>query len=182
MIDMSKLLGVAAALVLAAGLSVGDARAITVVDDGDTVDVGPGLETAFVGDIKGRPSGGPSAWEVQFDSTTPASASALVTLSSVVASTFTDLVMSWINAADSSVIASVPISPVETTLGTLFTSPGALSQILAISWSSSSTDPRVGFDVTVEVSPVPLPAGVLLLMTAVGGLGVMRARRRNVTV
>ena len=67
MIDMSKLLGVAAALVLAAGLSVGDARAITVVDDGDTVAVGPGLETAFVGDIKGRPSGGPSAWEVQFE-------------------------------------------------------------------------------------------------------------------
>ena len=105
-----------------------------------------------------------------------------MTLSSVVASTFTDLVISWINAADSSVIASAPISPVETTLDTLFTSPGALSQILAISWSSSSTDPRVGFDVTVEVSPVPLPAGVLLLMTAVGGLGVMRARRRNVTV
>ena len=181
MIDVSKLLGVAAAFVLAAGLSVGDARAITVVDNGDAVTVGPGLETTFIGDIKGRPSGGPSAWEVQFDSTSAGSGSALVTLSPAVASTFTDLTMSWINAADSSVIASTPILPIFTILDTVFAGPGALSQILAISWSASSTDPRVGFDVTVDVSPVPLPAGVLLLMTAVGGLGVMRARRRNVT-
>jgi hypothetical protein len=179
MIEMSKLYSGAAALVLVTGLSVGDARAVTVVDHGDIVTTGIGSETEFIGDIKGRPSGGPSSWEVQFDSTDPGDASALVTLSSVVASTFTDLMMSWINTADSSVLSSTPITPIDTTLGTMFAAPDKLSQILSISWSSSSPDPRVGFDVTVEVAPIPLPAGMLLLLTAVGGLGVMGARRRR---
>jgi hypothetical protein len=73
------------------------------------------------------------------------------------------------------VISWAPIVPVETDLSTIFVDPDLLNQTLSVSWTDSLAG--AGFDIDVVVSSVPLPAGALLLLTAVGGLGAVRGRR-----
>lgn len=174
MTGYGKLAGIAAAAVLAAGVAATSASAITVVSNGGSYVTGIGEETVFVGDVKDR-SGGAGTYQVTFNSTSAGSAEARVSILAGVASTFSDLTMSWIGA-DDAVIDSKAITPVVTTLSTQFLDPDALSQSLVFSWSDSLIG--AGFDFEVEVSPIPLPAAGLMLLTAIGGLGVMRSRRK----
>ena len=65
------------------------------------------------------------------------------------------------------------------TLNTLFSSAStSLSQTLVFSWAGSTAPSNggvIGFD--FDVSAVPLPAGGMLLLTALGGLVLMRRRQ-----
>lgn len=64
---------------------------------------------------------------------------------------------------------------VGTVLATMFEAPDALSQTLSFGWESFTGD---AIQVSLQVSTVPLPAGGLLLLTALGGVAVLRRRRK----
>lgn len=59
-------------------------------------------------------------------------------------------------------------------LSTMFETPDALSQTLSFGWESFTGD---AIQVSLQVSTVPLPAGGLLLLTALGGVAALRRRR-----
>lgn len=157
-----------------AALSVAPAIATPIlVSNGETHSISAGSE--FIGDVK--TTGGAGTYEVQFDSTQdPLLASALATIGKIVAGTFTDLTLSWVSAIDNSVLASIAVTPDVTSLATNFNSgpPDVLKQKLIFSWTNSSV-PGAGFD--FEVAAVPLPAGGLLLLSALGGIAVIRRRK-----
>ena len=170
----SRLTGLAAVAALATGLAATSAGAVTVVSDGDSVNIGPGLETTFIGDVKDA-SGGAGMFEVTFNSSTAAGAEARVSILEGVASTFEDLTMAWVGE-DGTEISSASVAPVVTSLSTMFMDPDSLSQSLVFSWTDSLVN--VGFDFEVEVSPIPVPAAGLLLLTGIAGLGAIRSRRK----
>ncbi|WP_096788003.1 VPLPA-CTERM sorting domain-containing protein [Rhodobacter sp. CZR27] len=60
----------------------------------------------------------------------------------------------------------------DATLSTLFTSPDLLMQTLHLGWTRA-----VNAQISLNVAAVPLPAGGLLLVTALGGLAFLRRRK-----
>lgn len=166
--------------IAAAALMFGaaNANAVTVIDNGDSVIIGPGGDTEFIGNVTS--SGGAGMWQVEFSAgADPLFSTASATIGNIVAGTFTNLVMQWIAVSDGVVLASAPIVVPVTTLSTTFTDNGMMGrddnpQYLKISWDDSLFG--AGFD--VEVSAVPLPAGGLLLLTALGGVAALRRRRK----
>ena len=89
-----------------------------------------------------------------------------VSLTDLIANVFTGLTVSWSNGATGGANELVT---------TDFVDPGSLTQTLDITWDStlSSKD----FDGAVQISAVPVPAGLLLMGTALAGLGVMRRKK-----
>lgn len=191
MLDFARnaLLGVVAASAL--GLS--SAQAATLIENGNTYDINYSDE--FFGEVKS--AGGAGLWTVTFNALSePLAASALATVGNIVAGQFTGLTMSWIAASDGFVLASIAVPDTiiplpggasigYSSLGTVFTACGQLSsppdlcfsdnpQYLTFKW----TDSKVGatFDVQVAAA-VPLPAGGLLLIGAIGGLAALRRRK-----
>lgn len=166
--------------VAAVGLMIGatDAGAVTVIDDGDNVIINSNSE--FIGDVDA--TGGAGSWKVTFTALTdPLLATATASLTNVVAGTFSDLVMSWIASSDDFVLATTTIDEnnLSPSISTNFTDNGVFGgddnpQYLLISWSDS----LAGASFDVEVSAVPLPAGGLLLLTALGGMAAVRRRRK----
>lgn len=87
-----------------------------------------------------------------------------------------------------SVVASTPVAIGTTTLDTTFSSaaPSSLTQTFVISWSNNLLGSPAIFDGEIvltaeageEPAPIPLPAGILLLGTALGGLGLARRRKK----
>lgn len=147
------------------------ASALTLVNDGDSVTI-PDDDTAFL--ALPTTAGGPGSFTVTFTSSLdPLTGGALATIGPRTAGSFTDLTMEWVSLVNG-VLDSTPVSATETSLLTTFASPGDLVQNLVISWSDSSLA-GAGFD--VEISLVPLPAGVILMGTALAGFGVMRRRK-----
>ena len=59
-------------------------------------------------------------------------------------------------------------------VSTTFTDPGSLTQLLTISWAEAPADST--FDGAVSISSVPVPAGLLLMGTALAGFGVLRRK------
>jgi hypothetical protein len=173
MMHNKKLAGFAAAAVLATGMAATSAGAVTVVANGGVYNV-PGDDTQFIGDVKDR-SGGAGMYTVTFNAAGSSSANATVTIGALVASTFADLTMSWVGA-DDAVIDSAPVTPIFTSLSTMFLDPESLSQSLVFSWTDSLVNS--GFDFEVEISPIPLPAAGLMLLTGIAGLGAIRSRRK----
>ena len=173
MAKLSKIMGVASAAVLAAGLSVTAASAVTVISDGDVVSI-PSTDTQFIGNVDA--AGGVGSWAVDFEAAWGLSSNAEVSILEVVAGTFSDLMMYWINTDTDGTINSVAITPVVTSLGTIFVDPDSLNQTLLVKWSDSLDG--AGFDVEVSVSAVPLPAAGLLLLGGMGGLGFVGRRRK----
>jgi hypothetical protein len=174
---MRSLLKLAAAAVIAAvPMSAG---AVTVIDDGDSVNVSAGDE--FIWGIDGTGAAGMET--VTFSAVSdPLISTATATIGSIVLSTFSPVSLAWIalgpdqapGGGDDFLVSSTLVSVPTTSLSTTFTAPGQLVQQLIVGFGQS--DANSAFD--VEVSAVPLPASVLMLLGALGGLGFVGRRKR----
>lgn len=147
------------------------ASAATVMIDGDSLTIGQ-AENEFVGFVLGN--GGAGSWAVEFiTDTDPVDAGAFATLGGFTAGSFVGLTMSWRDAANV-VLSTVNISAAGNyLLSTVFTVPN-LTQSLVFNWTGSKRG--TGFDVEVAAT-VPLPAGGLLLLGALGGIAALRRRK-----
>lgn len=169
-------LGAVAALALV--IPGGAAYAATVtLSNGDVINpLDVGDEYLFETLLSGP--GGPGS--VSFTFTALAADAPLPVLAStanVIGGTLTGAYMTWFDGVNtySGTLTSFG-SPVFAIIGqasTLFTDPSALTQVLTFGWTGRSGSSQV----SVRVSAVPLPAGGLLLIGALGGLAALRRRK-----
>lgn len=162
--------------VVALGVAVQPAQAVTVVLEDEVHNIGYG--DVFIGLVTA--SGGAGSWQVEFDAIVdPLLASALATIGGNQLSTFSNLVMSWVAVSDGFVLASTSVTPSSISLDTTFSACGVFcfddsKQWLLFTWDDSMKG--AGFDFEV-VAPVPVPAAGLLLLGALGGLAALRRRK-----
>ena len=177
---MFKTLKTMAIALAAALLMTGTASAVTTVTAGG----GPydiKSDNLFIGTATSP--GGPGSYAVDFFSPVdPLGGTANASVTVNVFGLFRGLTMSWVDTANhSNVFATIDIlgDGFQTTLKTLFSSAStSLNQTLLFSWSYAQPPKNggtIGFD--FDVAAVPLPAGGILLLTALGGLGLMRRRK-----
>ena len=155
------------------------ANALTVVSDGGTYSVSSG-SNEFLGFVS-TTAGSGGSYRVNLEAGVlplTFNLDAEIAMTALVASTFSGLEMSWFDTSDDSLISTIPIvGGVVNSLTTDLNAP--IAQYLEISWTNSLAG--FGFAVAVNPSPgsiVPLPAGALLLGTALGGLGLARRGQR----
>ena len=122
--------------------------------------------------------GGPGSYIIDFFNSSDdvlALASAAVTTTTV-SDSFDNLEMSWFNAVELGTI--VQLTGV-TVLSTVFDAEFP-EQTLRFEWTDSVAGSGFRADVvpTMVPSAIPLPASVLLLGSALGGLGLLRGRRK----
>ena len=175
---MFKSLVAGAALSVAAlTLPVATAQSATFLSCSDSVTIGgPGDDTEF--GLGVTAAGGAGSCSVTFTALSdPIPGSALATIGPINLSGFTSLTMSWVSSV-SGVLSTIPISVGFTTLGTVFQSPDDLVQYLVFSWTGSTK--RANFDAEITVEPVPVPLPIVLLGTALLGMGALARRRKAV--
>ena len=147
--------------------------ATLVTDGGGTYDITS--DNLFFGTVE-NPAGGSGSYRVDFTSSTdplPATASASLT-DDVLEDTFTNLTMQWRDTDSGTSLATADVEAPVTELDTVFGEPG-VDQSLVFNWEDSVEGSGFDFDVT----PVPLPAGAWMLLSALGGMGVLQYRRRK---
>ncbi len=181
MIGYIRTLAIAA--VAAFGLSGAAAQAAVVnINDGDTINpINPGDNYLFEQVLTGTGGAGSFSFTFMAD---PADAplpvlAATANLFSVTGATLAGAYLSWFDGTDTVTEMLGDITFGSTVLGvggalsTLFTDPDALTQVLTLGWESRSGN----IQVSVNVAAIPLPAGGLLLIGALGGLAVLRRRK-----
>ena len=174
---MNKIFGAVATFVAAASFAV-SASAVTIeVSDGDAYNISDG--DLFYGSVANV--GGSGSLTVEFTSVVDLLAGANASLTNFVAGTFDDLTMSWISATGTT---SIAVLAGITNLETLFIDPDTLIQSFMLSWSGSlGTGPGFNFDISGSnyVANTPLPASLLLMLTALAGLVVVSRFRHKAT-
>ena len=142
-----------------------------------TIAVGGGTGTYLLGDCPGGASmvigdvtaaGGAGSHSVSFESCSePSTGTANASVTVAVGGTFSDLTVAWSGGEGPVAVVSGGI----TTITTQFTA-GNNPQDLIFAWSDSLANASFDYD----VSAVPVPAGFLLLGTALAGLGFARRK------
>ncbi|MGR3762395.1 VPLPA-CTERM sorting domain-containing protein (plasmid) [Roseobacteraceae bacterium NS-SX3] len=127
----------------------------------------------FTGTVVGN--GGSGNHSVNFfTSQSPLNAAANASVTVLIGGTFNGLAMSWYDAATNALKSTSAITSGIVGLTTTFTNASP-SQNLVFSWTGSTKG--VGFD--FDVAAAPLPAAFMMLLTAIGGLGLAGWRRRR---
>lgn len=173
---MIKLLRTIVPAVFAMVMMTGSASAVTSVVAGGSYDITS--DTLFTGQVNSM--GGSGSYSVNFTSpANPVFSTANAAITVGILGTFTNLTVAWYDAATNSLLNSTPILAGITTLNTIFQSNhDRLGQDLVFSWDNSSASTNNGpISFVFDVAPVPLPAGGLLLITALGGLALVRRRK-----
>lgn len=188
MMKILKYMAAAAMVVFTASA----AQALIVVDDGDTVDPFGTGDTVFW-TIDGVSTGAGSETVTFVSATDPLGADVQASILSPTLSTFGVLTLSWISAGADGFFAGdasdtdgeflvdsliAQGSPALNILRTTFASPDSLTQKLVVSFTNSVKG--IGFDVVV--SAVPLPASLVLFLSALGGMGLLGRRRKTASV
>jgi hypothetical protein len=86
---------------------------------------------------------------------------------------FETFVASWLGADTPT---SVDLTTGATSLATTFADQTSLSQTLNLTWTLKKGVDNFIFDGDVTISTVPVPAGLLLMGTALAGLGLTRRK------
>lgn len=120
-----------------------------------------------------------------FDMKLAGTGASTVTISLNALSLVQGLTMSWIDALTNTVLSSTPVTGSDVSLTTKFEDPDTLIQTMKVSWTGVKPNPVTGkppaaFDGDVALTTVPLPAGLLLMGTALAGLGIVRRRKLTV--
>lgn len=153
---------------------LGASAATIAVEGGGPYDVTS--DTLFTGIVTSSADGAGS-YILEFFTSGPtvfAVADAAVTQATV-SSSFTDLEMSWIDGLNLNTLNSA--AGVDT-LTTEFNEDFPVQQ-LRFDWSNSVAEAGFRFDIETDVTPVPLPASILLIGTALAGLGLFGRRRKQ---
>lgn len=123
----------------------------------------------------------PSSGSVRLDffsNVIPASAVAATVNLGLFGDTFTTATLEWFDEPGDVSLGSVNLADLgfgfSGSLGTNFAGPAQDDQYVVLSWTGFSGE---FLDVNISVSQVPVPAGILLMGTALAGFGVARRRK-----
>lgn len=150
------------------------AQAITVITDDGPYGIAPSSDF-FIGSVTGNGGAGQRSIEFSPSVSGTFNASLNVILTSTRASFFDDLSVEWVFAPGLSASGPAPLPAGQTNLATTFT--GGVSQFLVFSWTNSLNALGFQFDVSPSPTTVPVPAGILLLGTALAGFGFAWTRK-----
>ena len=159
-------LGAVAALALSVASGASEAATLIFNGGSSSISYGDGFTATII-----NPTGAGSFIHTFTSVADPLGVDAQVSVLTITG-TFVGMNLSWLDASLAT-LSSVSVVPFSTTLATVFTIPN-LTQSVRVSWTSSTPSAVAVLGV---VAAVPVPAGGLLLLGALGGLTALRRRK-----
>jgi hypothetical protein len=175
---------IAAATVLTIGLFGGMAQAATVtLADGDIINP-VDLNTTYRYDSFLDGTSGPGSVSFDFVATPAQLPLSLGAITTNLAAFGADIKGFYMSLSDgvNTVFANFRVTPVgngfffDSSIQQAFSNPSGLTQTLTFGWDSYDAT-RGSLQISIAVAAVPLPAGGLLLIGAIGGLAALRRRK-----